>query len=76
MKVKDLIEWLSKQNPELDVEVGMHQEYQNGLDLDCCQVVHDYGSYVLLGELAPSRLGVTLQGITLHNGRLLRNSLT
>ena len=53
MKVKELIEWLSKQNPELEVEVGMRQEYQNQLDLECCQAVKydKYDSeYVLLGE--------------------------
>jgi hypothetical protein len=53
MKVKELIEWLSKQNQELEVEVGMRQEYQDQLDLDCCQVVKlvKYDSeYVLLGE--------------------------
>ena len=63
MKVKELIEWLSKQNPELEVEVGMRREYQETLDLDCCQIVKcpysnqhrrqvaKYDSeYVLLGE--------------------------
>jgi hypothetical protein len=53
MKVKELIEWLSKQNPELDVEVGMNREYQNELELDEVQVVKLNGSeYVLLGEPA------------------------
>jgi len=52
MKVKELIKWLSKQNPELDVEVGMRQEYQEALDLDCCQVVKYESEYVLLGEPA------------------------
>ena len=52
MKVKELIEWLSKQNPELEVEVGMRQEYQESLDLDCCQVVKYDSEYVLLGEPA------------------------
>jgi hypothetical protein len=52
MKVKELIEWLSKQNQELEVEVGMRQEYQNQLDLDCCQVVKYDSEYVLLGEPA------------------------
>jgi hypothetical protein len=50
MKVKELIEWLSKQNPELEVEVGMRQEYQEALGLDCCQVVKYDSEYVLLGE--------------------------
>ena len=51
MKVKELVEWLSKQDPELDVEVGMNQEYQHGLDLDEVQLVKCDGcEYVLLGE--------------------------
>jgi hypothetical protein len=53
MKVRELIEWLSKQNQELDVEVGMRQEYQEQLDIDYVQVCKYEGQeYVLLGEPA------------------------
>jgi hypothetical protein len=50
MNVKQLIEWLSKQDPELEVEIGMRQEYQNALELSCCQVADYNGKYILLGE--------------------------
>lgn len=53
MKVKELIVWLQSQDQEMDVEVGMNQEYQNELDVDYCQVVRFDGyEYVLLGEKA------------------------
>jgi hypothetical protein len=53
MKVKELIVWLQSQDQELDVEVGMNQEYQWELDATDCQVVRYEGSvYVLLGEPA------------------------
>lgn len=51
MKVKELIEWLSKQDQELDVEVGLNDEYQSCLDMDQVQVFNCNGEkYVLLGE--------------------------
>lgn len=50
MKVKELIEWLSKQDPEMGVEIGMNREYQERLDSDAVQVVDDEVPYVLLGE--------------------------
>ena len=51
MKVKELVEWLQKQDQELEVEVGLNQEYQSQLDTDYCQVFRSEGSvYVLLGE--------------------------
>ena len=53
MKVHELIEWLSQQDANLDVEVGLRQEYQERLDGDSCQVVSWQGQrFVLLGEPA------------------------